>query len=187
MKNFIYLFFALFIFSLSYSQTQITDANFQDAINTCLSTNPENGLCSDSGYGEIPDWDVSEVTDMSSAFADRFGFNADVSGWDVSNVITMRAMFSQAIPFNQPLNNWDVSSVTDMDNMFTSAREFDQNITIWEPPYDVFDFNIDPNKSTVLKMFLGATEMANIFPTRNGWGTSPNMYFFNKLSFLILY
>ena len=35
--------------------TPITDANLQTAINTCLATNPEDGLCSDSEYGAMPD------------------------------------------------------------------------------------------------------------------------------------
>ena len=40
--------------------TPITDANFQTAINTCLNTNPVDGMCSDSEYGAMPDWDVSK-------------------------------------------------------------------------------------------------------------------------------
>ena len=31
--------------TVSYSQTAITDGNFQTAINTCLSTHPADGLC----------------------------------------------------------------------------------------------------------------------------------------------
>ena len=41
---------------VSYSQTPITDANFETAINTCLSTNPVYGMCSDSEYGAMPEW-----------------------------------------------------------------------------------------------------------------------------------
>ena len=47
-------------------------------------------------YGKINDWDVSNVTNMSSLF--------HVSGAD---------------SFNQPLNNWNVSKVT---NMWTRSR-----------------------------------------------------------------
>ena len=59
--------------------TPITDANFQTAINTCLATNPEDGLCSDSEYGAMPTWDVSQVTDMSYAFTQIVNFNGDIS------------------------------------------------------------------------------------------------------------
>ena len=58
----------LFIPLVSFGQTPITDANFYQAIETCLSTNPDDGMCSDSEYGAMPDWDVSQVTNMSYVF-----------------------------------------------------------------------------------------------------------------------
>ena len=42
------LLFLMILSSVSYSQTPITEDNFQTAINTCLTTNPVDGLCSDS-------------------------------------------------------------------------------------------------------------------------------------------
>ena len=62
------LLLAITFSTASYSQTAITDANFQDAINTCLTTNPVDGMCTSSEYGAMPDWDVSNVTDMQCAF-----------------------------------------------------------------------------------------------------------------------
>ena len=42
----------------------------------------------------------------------RYG---EIEDWDVSNVTSMSEMFSrQARSFNQPLNKWNVSKVTDM-------------------------------------------------------------------------
>ena len=58
------LLLAVVVSTTTYSQTPITDANFQVAINTCLSTNPIDGMCSSSEYGAMPDWDVSNVTNM---------------------------------------------------------------------------------------------------------------------------
>ena len=43
----------------------------------------------------------------------------DISQWDVSNVTDMRGMFGNASSFNQPLNNWNVSNVRRMRDMFT--------------------------------------------------------------------
>ena len=126
------LLLVIILSTASYSQTAITDANFQQAINTCLSTNPEDGLCSDSEYGAMPDWDVSNVTDMSYAFTDRSDFNADISSWDVSSVTDMGYMFYSAYAFNQPIGNWDVSSVTNMYGMFTRADVFNQPIGDWD-------------------------------------------------------
>ena len=60
-------------------------------------------------YGEINNWDVSNVTDMHFLFKDESSFNQPLNKWDVSNVTYMRSMFDGAESFNQPLNNWNVS------------------------------------------------------------------------------
>ena len=62
-------------------KTPITDANIITAINTCLSTNPEDGMCSNSEYGAMSDWDVSQVTIMSHAFNGKTDFNGNISDW----------------------------------------------------------------------------------------------------------
>ena len=49
-------------------------------------------MCVSSEYGAMPDWDVSQVTNMSYAFVSQI-FSADLSAWDVSNVTTMKGMF----------------------------------------------------------------------------------------------
>ena len=40
-------------------------------------------------YGEIKDWDTSEITNMDDLFSEQSNFNGDVSAWDVSKVETM--------------------------------------------------------------------------------------------------
>ena len=105
-------------------------------------------------YGEINNWDVSKVTDMSHMFKDSFNqplnkwnvskvtnmrgmfwtcrsFNPPLNNWNVSNVTTMGLMFQDATSFNQPLNNWNVSNVTDMMLMFTRARSFNRPLNNW--------------------------------------------------------
>ena len=115
MKKLIFL-FALITYSVSFSQ--LRNSNFQIAVNECLTTNPDDGLCVSSEYGPMPDWDVSQVVDMSYAFRGKSTFNADLSGWDVSSVVNMEGMFLGANAFNQILNDWDVSNVTTMFEMF---------------------------------------------------------------------
>ena len=149
----------LLILAVTFSTTsysQLTDANFQNAINTCLTTNPDDGMCSDSQYGAMPDWDVSQVTDMSYAFysvsGSRYDFNADIRNWDVSGVSVFIGMFSGATSFNQDIGSWDVSNATGMDEMFENAGDFNQDIGSWDVSgvgsmnfmfYGAFDFNQD--------------------------------------------
>ena len=82
-------------------------------------------------HGDISQWDVSSVTNMSSLFGDATSFNQPLNNWNVSNVNTMGGMFEDATSFNQPLNNWDVSKVTDMGGMFSDARSFNQPLNNW--------------------------------------------------------
>jgi surface protein len=149
MKKLLFLFFLISFFG--YSQTQITDANFLTAINICLSTNPVDGGCSDSEYGAMPDWDVSQVTFMGSAFFDKVDFNGDISSWDVSNVWNMEQMFLNSTPnaslFNGDISSWDVSNVTSMGGMFYGATSFNQDIGSW----DII------NVKSMKQMFQGAT------------------------------
>ena len=82
---------------------QLTDATFSDAISACLDEASDTGLCtvygSESGYGTMPNWDVSLVTDMSDTFKSQSTFNADLSKWDVSSVTDMNEMFRSCTKF----------------------------------------------------------------------------------------
>ena len=82
-------------------------------------------------YGNISDWDVSQITDMSGLFAGKDFFNDDISRWDVSNVTNMENMFKGACSFNQPINTWNVSKVSSMSCMFKNANEFNRPLDKW--------------------------------------------------------
>jgi len=83
-------------------------------------------------YGDISDWDVSNVTDMNRMFASATNFNQSLNNWDVSKVTDMSQMFDHATNFNQPLNKWDVSKVTDMGEMFWGATNFNHSLDNWD-------------------------------------------------------
>ena len=155
---------ALLISFTGFSQTPITDANFQTAINTCLSTNPVDGLCSDSEYGAMPDWDVSQVTDMSAAFKNKTDFNGNISSWDVSSVTNMLWMFDYAESFNQPIGDWDVSSVNNMRFMFRVARAFNQDLSSW----CVTNISFEPTE-------FSASGCPLIESNKPVWGTCPSL------------
>ena len=168
------LIYNLLIFAFVFGQTPITDANFNQAISTCLSTNPIDGMCSESEYGAMPDWDVSNVTDMSYAFYDRADFNSDISAWDVSSVYDMQSMFRHTNAgaigntFNQPIGNWDVSSVTNMESMFFNAFYFNQPIGNWDVSnvtnmYRMFLRSYDFNQEISSWDVSNVTNMSNMF------------------------
>jgi len=100
---------------------------FRDAVLE-WSIHPEN-----SPYGPIVGcWDVSHVTDFSSAFQNFRAFDEDLRCWDTSSAITMDRMFHNAIRFNQPLDSWNVSKVTSMKQLFSGAKSFSKPIGEWD-------------------------------------------------------
>jgi surface protein len=119
-------FLLVFISIFGYAQTQLTDANIQTAVDLWVS----DRSAATTTYGNISDWDVSQVTDMSELFKRKTNFNDDISNWDVRNVTNISVMFSETV-FNQDISSWDVSSVTAMSAMFFYASSFNQDISSW--------------------------------------------------------
>ena len=125
--------------------------------------------------GDISNWNVSNVTNMSSMFISAVDFDQDIGNWDVSNVINMSHIFSSAISFNQPLNNWNVSKVTNMNGIFSNST-FNQDIGNWDVSnvttmeymfYEAINFNQNIGKWNLNNvcyaehMFYGAQSFIN--------------------------
>ena len=109
-------------------QLCFTNQSLQAAVDLWISDESQATVL----FGNISDWDVSCVTDMTSLFDGAFSFNGDISGWDVSNVNGMFFMFRNASSFNGDIFSWDVSSVTTMSEMFSGASSFNGNISDWD-------------------------------------------------------
>ena len=65
----------------------------------------------------------------------------EISNWDTSNVTNMESMFEEASSFNQPLNDWNVSNVKKMYCMFLGATSFNQ--PLHAPTYSYYDSDSD--------------------------------------------
>ena len=83
-------------------------------------------------YGNIADWDVSKITDMSELFYYKSSFNEPIGAWNTSAVTNMEHMFLGASAFNQSIGAWNTSAVTNMWNMFWGASAFNQPIGNWD-------------------------------------------------------
>ena len=73
--------------------------------------------------------DTSAITNMRELFNKFKTFNGDISEWNVSNVTDMSDMFNGS-DFNGDISEWDVSNVKDMTDMFRSSR-FSGDISGW--------------------------------------------------------
>ena len=74
--------------------------------------------CGAAVYEPITSWDTSQVTDMSSLFASRSDFNANIGSWNTGAVKTMTYMFAGANTFNQDIGSWNTTAVRSMNGMF---------------------------------------------------------------------
>ena len=86
----------------------------------------------DSFNGSIGSWNTTSVTDMRYMFWEADSFNQDISSWDTSSVTDMNTMFGGADSFNGSIGAWNTSSVTSMRGMFTATESFDQPIGAWD-------------------------------------------------------
>merc|ERR1711939_304998 len=105
---------------------RLTDKTVRDAVK--LWCDPATRQAVVDTYGEIGDWNVSAVTNMSLLFLDQKDFNENISRWDTSNVTNMGYMFAHASSFNQPVEGWNTAKVTNMSRMFESASSFSQPV-----------------------------------------------------------
>ena len=126
MKSFYTLLIILIPF-VGFGQTLITQDNIYQAVAEWL----VEPVLAEETYGNISDWDVSNVNNMQGLFYSQ-SFNQDIGDWDVSNVTNMEGMFSYTQSFNQDIGNWDVSNVTNMQGMFSYAQSFNQDFGNWD-------------------------------------------------------
>ncbi len=149
----------------------ITDDNIQKAVTDWCFRKEE----ARTNYGDIKDWDTSNVTDMSLLFMELYQFNDDISNWNVSKVTDMSRMFWKATSFNQPLGNWErkndaneeistLKHVTDMEHMFYKAKAFNQDLKSWNLNEVIFpELNNPQNTNDKFKLefhiFPGASNM----------------------------
>jgi len=91
-------------------------------------------------YGEMKDWNIRDVTDLTDMFhvtdtknQDSIEelFNEDISGWDTRKVTTVRNCFRNCVAFNADVSKWNVDKVHTMISAFNGAESFNGNISVW--------------------------------------------------------
>ena len=132
-----------------------TNSELVTAVNEWVS----NSTNATAKYGNINNWNTSNVTNMNSLFKNKNTFNSNISNWNTAKVTNMYQMFQGTHVFNQNISGWNVSKVSNIKFMFYSSRVFNQNIGGW-----------DTAKVTTMRaMFRDARKFnQNI----SGWNTS---------------
>ena len=114
--------------------------------------------------GDISQWDVSHVTDMSFMFFNvNNNFNQDINNWNVSSVTNMSWMFAGAINFNQHIL-WDLSNV-EISGMFRNAWAFEKKFNNKNPlPNDTNELKVwfNNNRDKMLAIDIKEREKDNL-------------------------
>ena len=131
-----------------------------------------------SNFGNIGNWDVSNVTIMNQLFCNAINFNQFIGKWNTMNVTGMIQMFQNATSFNQLIdtsgNCWNVSNVFNLSQMFRNAKNFNQSLNNW-------------NISNVINISQIFQDAINFNQPLNNWNvsnvTDMSQLFFNAINF----
>ena len=84
-----------------------------------------------NNFGDIEEWKVGSVYDMSGMFQDATNFNENISNWRLLDVSNTSFMFNNATSFNNNLNLWNgtnnLEKITSMESMFEGATSYDNS------------------------------------------------------------
>jgi surface protein len=108
--------------------------------------------CSNFTGGQVAEFDVGSVADMSFMFKDAALFDQkNLTGWNTENVLTMESMFENCKNFTGDVSTWNVSRVQSFVNTFLGCSNFTSDIRQWVPA----------NVSKFDQMLLGASNFSH--------------------------
>ena len=138
---------------------KITAIDVPTITNTSLFFCFYNSSC--INFGNISNWNTSNVTNMTAMFygASNFNESIDTSGnkWNTSNVTDMNSMFYGVTKFNNSISNWDTSKVTNMNNMFYGASNFNQPL---DPSGNIWNTYNVTNMTTMFQNAINFSQVS---------------------------
>ena len=88
-----------------------------------------------NGLSNLDVSDITDMSNLFSNFdfndAKNKGYTIDISNWNIKNVTNMESMFANSKGFNQDLNRWNVYLVDNMKNMFLNCKDLYQSFSQW--------------------------------------------------------
>ena len=85
--------------------------------------------------GEIENWNMNTITDISHMFRDAILFNAPIKNWNTSNIQVFSRALQGTLAFDQNIGYWDISSATSMQALLANAgistTNYDHTLVAW--------------------------------------------------------
>ena len=129
-------------------------------LNTAVAEWIANESDSDNARGNISEWNVSAITDMSSLFqsANVSDRTIDLSNWDMSNVTKADDMFRDWADLGSgsfTANNWNLSNCTDVNSMFYLSFSGSSTVT---PSLQNWTIGNSSNGAIIYSMFADCSK-----------------------------
>ncbi|MEW7278287.1 BspA family leucine-rich repeat surface protein [Aquimarina sp. 2201CG1-2-11] len=109
----------------------------------------------------ISDWTFTKLTRAVYTFRNATSFNQDISNWDMSKVDDMEGMFLRAKAFNQPIGNWTLNEVGYMTSFLEEASSFNQDLSNWNMS-DVYDIRYMFYGASSFNQDLSSWDISNV-------------------------
>ena len=132
-------FWQLHTYDILTNKFKPTDGDaLQTAVNDYTSSlETVKGTKDERYYGEIGEWDITEVltsgsipgTSLSRLFMNKNSFDEDLGGWDVRDATNLQLMFYSADVFTgKGLQHWHVNNTQFFSYMFSDCAKFDGTV-----------------------------------------------------------
>ena len=119
-------------YSFTYCSNMELNASDSPDVSQVTNMSAAFAVCYEITDPDLSGWDVSNVENMKYTFLEAVLFTGDITQWDVSSVTDMTYMFSDALQFNGDINGWNVSNVITMEGMFSDANTFNRDLNDWD-------------------------------------------------------
>ena len=103
----------------------ILSSNLNSAFTGCTSLYTTN-------FGNINNWNISNITSLDHTFDGCINFNCILSNWDTQNVLSMSYIFRNCSSFEgNGLQYWTTTNVTNMNYIFSGCTSLIADLSIW--------------------------------------------------------
>ena len=111
-----------------------TDATYCSTDPACIDRSSTTYRCGAAACTDMPNWDVSLVTDMSELFKAKARVQCEYLGvgYLAGDGHAVHVREPRLIAFNQDIGDWNVGRVTNMQAMFAGARNFNGDLSRWD-------------------------------------------------------
>jgi hypothetical protein len=91
----------------------------------------EFGINNTNSKGDLTNWNISGLTNLSIFFLHSNSFSGDLSRWDISGLTNLSALFIHNNSFSGDLSGWGISGLTSLERFYIFNNSFSGDLSGW--------------------------------------------------------